>query len=124
MITDGRWLGAGAGTFDAVARIYQNPEASSALVAPSAAVALLVDMGWVGLLGAALASVTFLVDLFRGALERGRDSFFPSAAAACLTFAVGEAFVGAGLLHTSVVTVLAVITGLGLSQSVSQTSRQ
>jgi hypothetical protein len=123
IIADGHWFGAGAGTFTAIGRIY-DPQVSGALVAPSTAVALLVDTGWIGLVGAILASITFLVNLFRGALERGRDSFFPAAAAACLTFTLGEAFVGAGLLQTSVVTVVAVITGLGLSQSVSQTTRQ
>ncbi len=123
MIADGRWFGAGAGTFAAIGRIYQNPEASGVLVAPSTAVALLVDIGWIGLSGAMVAWLALLVRLFRGALERGRDSFFPAAAAACLTFAFGEAFVGAGSLQPSVLSVLAVIAGLGLSQSVSQTAR-
>jgi len=123
MLADGRWFGSGAGTLAAIGRIYQTPEAST-LVAPSTAVALLVDMGWIGLTGAILASIAVLVNLFSGAIERGRDSFFPSAAAACLAFAVDEAFVGAGLLQTSVTTILAVITGLGLAQSVSQTVRQ
>ena len=123
MIADGRWFGAGAGTFAAIGRIYQNPEASGVLVAPSTAVALLVDIGWIGLSGAMVAWLALLVRLFRGALERGRDLFFPAAAAACLTFAFGEAFVGAGSLQPSVLSVLAVIAGLGLSQSVSQTAR-
>ncbi|MGY4280813.1 hypothetical protein ACVWXO_000033 [Bradyrhizobium sp. LM2.7] len=122
MLADTRWFGAGAGTFSAVGRIYLS-DAGAPLLAPSAATAIFADMGWIGLFAAAVVSLTALMRLFFGALQRGRDSFFPAAAAACLVFALVQGFAGPGLLHPAAILCLAVIVGLGLSQSVSQSSR-
>jgi len=122
MLADTRWFGAGAGTFSAVARIYQS-DASEALLAPSTATAIFADMGWIGLATAGAVSVLALIRLFFGALQRGRDSFFPTAAAACLLFAMVQSLIGPGLLRPAAILCFAVILGLGLSQSVSQSSR-
>lgn len=122
MLADTRWFGAGAGTFSAVGRIYQS-DAGAALLAPSAATAIFADMGWIGLSAAVVVSVIALMRLFFGALQRGRDSFFPAAAAACLLFALIQSFAGPGLLRPAAILCLSVIVGLGLSQSVSQSSR-
>ncbi|WP_271621590.1 hypothetical protein [Bradyrhizobium sp. CCBAU 51745] len=118
MLADTRWFGAGAGTFSALGRIYQS-DASEALLAPSTATAIFADMGWVGLAVAGVACVLALIRLFFGALQRGRDSFFPTAAAACLLFALVQSFAGPGLLRPAAILCLSVIVGLGLSQSVS-----
>lgn len=118
MLADTRWFGAGAGTFSAVAGIYQS-DASEALLAPSTATAIFADMGWIGLAVAGVACVLALIRLFFGALQRGRDSFFPTAAAACLLFALVQSFAGPGLLRPAAILCFAVIVGLGLSQSVS-----
>ncbi|MBW7961831.1 hypothetical protein [Bradyrhizobium sp. BR 10261] len=118
MLADTRWFGAGAGTFSAVGRIYQS-DASEALLAPSTATAIFADMGWIGLAVAGVACVLALIRLFFGALQRGRDSFFPTAAAACLLFALVQSFAGPGLLRPAAILCLSVIVGLGLSQSVS-----
>jgi hypothetical protein len=123
MLAEGRWLGSGAGTFAQVARIYQGGDDTIALVAPTTATAVAIELGWVGLLGAVAISLALLVKLVRGALKRGRDSFFPAAAAGCVAAASFEAFVGSGLLQSSVATLLAIIVGLGLSQGFSQTAR-
>lgn len=122
MLADTRWFGAGAGTFAAVGRIYQS-EAGADLLAPSAATAIFADMGWIGLMATVAVSLLALIRLFFGALQRGRDSFFPAAAAACLLFALVQSFVGPGLLRPAAILCLSVIVGLGLSQSVSQSSR-
>lgn len=122
MFADTRWFGAGAGGFAAVARIYLS-DASEVLAAPSAAAAVFVDTGWIGLLAAIAVAATLMVRLFLGALGRGRDSFFPAAAAACLCFALVESFAGPGLLRPAAILCLAVIAGLGLSQSVGQSPR-
>ncbi|QAU48765.1 hypothetical protein [Bradyrhizobium guangzhouense] len=118
MLADTRWFGAGAGTFSAVARIYQS-DASEALLAPSTATAIFADMGWIGLAVAGAACVLALTRLFFGALQRGRDSFFPTAAAACLLFALVQSLAGPGLLRPAAILCFSVIVGLGLSQSVS-----
>lgn len=122
MLADTRWFGAGAGTFSAVARIYQT-DAGAALLAPSAATAIFADMGWIGLSTAVVVSAIALMRVSFGALQRGRDSFFPAAAAACLLFALIQSFAGTGLLRPAAILCLSVILGLGLSQSVSQSSR-
>ncbi|WP_275513263.1 hypothetical protein [Bradyrhizobium yuanmingense] len=119
MLADTRWFGAGAGTFAAVGRIYQS-DAGAVLTAPSAATSLFSGMGWVGLVAMIAVSLLALVRLFVGALQRGRDSFFPAAAAACVLFALVQSFAGPGLLHPAAILCLSVIVGLGLSQSVSQ----
>ncbi|WIW47810.1 hypothetical protein ML401_06760 [Bradyrhizobium sp. 62B] len=119
MLADTRWFGAGAGTFSAVGRIYQS-DAGAALAAPSTATAIFAGMGAIGLALAVLAALIALVRLFFGALQRGRDSFFPAAAAACVLFALVQSFAGPGLLRPAAILCLAVIVGLGLSQSVGQ----
>ncbi|MEY9732155.1 hypothetical protein [Bradyrhizobium yuanmingense] len=119
MLADTRWFGAGAGTFSAVGRIYQS-DAGAVLTAPSAATSVFAGMGWVGLVAMIAVSLLALVRLFVGALQRGRDSFFPAAAAACVLFALVQSFAGPGLLHPAAILCLSVILGLGLSQSVSQ----
>ncbi|MHB0770151.1 hypothetical protein [Bradyrhizobium sp. 1.29L] len=121
MLADTRWFGAGAGTFSAVGRIYQS-DAGAVLTAPSAATAVFADMGWIGLAATMAVSLIALIRLFFGALQRGRDSFFPAAAAACVLFALVQSFAGPGLLRPAAVLCLSVIVGLGLSQSVSQSS--
>ncbi|MDD1519182.1 MULTISPECIES: hypothetical protein [Bradyrhizobium] len=119
MLADTRWFGAGAGTFAAVGRIYQS-DASAVLTTPSAAISVFAGMGWVGLIAMIAVSLLALVRLFFGALQRGRDSFFPASAAACVLFALVQSFAGPGLLHPAAILCLSVIVGLGLSQSVSQ----
>ncbi|MCA1426773.1 MULTISPECIES: hypothetical protein [unclassified Bradyrhizobium] len=119
MLADTRWFGAGAGTFSAVGRIYQS-DAGAVLTTPSAATSVFAGMGWVGLVAMIAVSLLALVRLFFGALQRGRDSFFPAAAAACVLFALVQSFAGPGLLHPAAILCLSAIVGLGLSQSVSQ----
>lgn len=121
MLADTRWFGAGAGSFSAVAKIYQS-EAGTTLAAPSAAIAVFADTGWIGLTAMMALSLIALVRLFFGALQRGRDSFFPAATAACVLFALVQSFAGPGLLRPAAILCLSVIVGLGLSQSVSQSS--
>ncbi|MGV7217072.1 hypothetical protein [Bradyrhizobium sp. UFLA05-112] len=118
MLADTRWFGAGAGSFAAVARIYQS-DPGEALRPPSVAAAIFIDMGWIGLAAAIVVASVLLARLFLGALERGRDSFFPAASAACLCFALVESFASPGLLHPAAILCLSVMVGLGLSQSIS-----
>ena len=122
MFADTRWFGSGIGAFASVARIYQS-EAGEPLTAPSAAAAIFVGAGWIGLMAAIMVAVALLVRLIAGALGRGRDSFFPAASAACLCFSVVEAFAGPGLLRPAAIFCFSAIAGLGLTQSVSQSSR-
>jgi hypothetical protein len=121
MLADTRWLGAGAGTSASLARIYlsDGPE----WTAPSAAIAVFIDAGWIGLSLAVAASIALVLRLFFASLSRGRDSFFPAASAGCVCFSLIDAFAGPGLLQPAGFLCLAVIVGLGLAQSVSATAR-
>ncbi|TAI59669.1 hypothetical protein CWO89_45025, partial [Bradyrhizobium sp. Leo170] len=114
---------AGAGAFQSIGWIYQSGDATGPLAAPSAVIALFVGTSWIGLALAIAIAFSLLARLVLGALRRGRDSFFPAAAAACLCFGVVQGFVGPGLLRTGAIICLAVIVGFGLSQSVSQAAR-
>jgi hypothetical protein len=123
MLTDARWYGAGIGAFQSVGHIYQNADSLTPLTAPSAAVALFVGAGWIGLIATAATAGAIIWRLVMGALRRGRDSFFATAAAGCVLFCLLQIFVGPGLLTPAALLVLSAVAGLGLSQSVSQSPR-
>jgi hypothetical protein len=123
MLTDAHWYGAGIGAFRSVGHIYQNADSLTPLTAPSAAVAIFVGAGWIGLVATIVIACAILWRLVTGALRRGRDSFFPSAAASSVSFAVLQSFMGPGLLAPAALLVLSAVVGLGLSQSVSQSPR-
>jgi hypothetical protein len=68
----------------------------------------------------AMAIAAWLVVLlYRGALARGRDSFYAAAAAACTVLVVAEAFCDTSLLNSCVAVVADAVIGLGLAQSLS-----
>ena len=122
LIADSRWFGSGANTFDVVARIYQSADPVGSPAPPTFAIALAVETGWVGLLVFTVSGLALFTKLFTGALERGRDWFFPAAAAACVAVCLCGSLVAAGLTQLPFATMLAIIVGVGLSQGVSQSS--
>jgi hypothetical protein len=99
--------------------IYQQLSASPTK-APSTALALAIELGWPMALFAIAATIGLVVILFRGALVRGRDSFYPAAAAACVIMVFGQAFCDISLRHSCVVIVVDLVVALGLAQSKSQ----
>jgi hypothetical protein len=56
----------------------------------------------------------------RGAISRGRDSFYATAAAGGAITLTVEAFIDASLLGTAVVIVATTLLGLGIAQSASR----
>jgi hypothetical protein len=60
--------------------------------------------------------------MFAGALRRGRDWFFSAAASGCIVVLFCEAFCDASLTHSASQIIVAIIMGLGLSQTVGRTS--
>jgi hypothetical protein len=116
------WLGNGAGTFRSLAPIYQDFGTAPALEPPSTAIAVAIEWGAVALAITILFAVQFFVFTFRGAVRRGRDSFFASTAAAGVLVMLGEAFCDPSLLNTTVQIAASVLVGLGLSQSVGRTT--
>ena len=79
-----------------------------------------IELGWPMALFTIAVTIGLVVVLYRGALARGRDSFYPAAAAACTITILGQAFCDASLLQTSVTVIGVAVIGLGLAQSVSR----
>lgn len=123
MIGDTGLAGSGAGTFSDLFPLYGDVATPShAPTAPTAAAASVIGFGWsVTWLIVASAALGFAW-LTRGSLERGRDSFFTAAAAACLLTVMLEAFFDASLFHSTSLILVMAILGLGVSQSISRTA--
>jgi hypothetical protein len=121
-MSDSSWTGSGVGTFARVARIYQDYGVGSTLTAPSTAVLVAIEWGRAAML--ILAGFTLQLFLFalRGAVGRGRDSFFASATAAIVVVALCDSFVDVSMLNPTAQIILATVIGLGLAQSTGRTS--
>jgi hypothetical protein len=121
-LSDSSWLGSGVGTFSLLAKVYQDFGAAPILDPPSTMVGVAVEWGRPALLILAISAIQVFAGTLRGALRRGRDSFYPAAAAACVAVVLFEAFCDPSLTHLTVQTIFAVIVGLGVSQSAGRTS--
>lgn len=110
------WLGSGVGSFTVLAQVYRDFGATLAPVPPSTAISVAIEWGMPAL--AAMAALALLVSaiVFLGAVRRGRDSFYGSAAAAAILTLLCGAFCDPGLLLLTTQIVAAVMVGLGLSQ--------
>jgi hypothetical protein len=116
ILSDTGWLGTGAATYASILPIY----GSSITTAPSSAAAFAIELGWPMALFTFGTAIGLVAVLYRGALFRRRDSYYPAAAAACVIMILGQAFCDASLLHPVVAVIAGAVTGLGLAQSVSQ----
>jgi hypothetical protein len=65
-----------------------------------------------------------LLMLLSASLQRGRDSFYSGAGAACLVTLLFLSFEDAGLLGTAAAVIAAVVFGLAFAQTKSRTVRQ
>lgn len=123
ILADAPFFGDGAGAFEALLPIYQsaNPGGHER-EAVTAAAELSIEMGrpmlWISVFAATIA----LLVLLRGASNRGRDSFYPAAGAACLATLIVQAFINVGLFGSTLPLLGGVIFGLGLAQSQGRVS--
>lgn len=115
-------LGNGVGTFNALVPVYRDFDTAPSLEPPSTAMSIAIEWGKPALAILAVFVLQLFVSSFRGAVRRGRDSYFASAAAAGVLVMFGEAFFDQSLLALTVQIVAAVMIGLGVSQSVGRTS--
>jgi len=117
-------LGNGAGTLASILPIYQtSADYTSSAGSETTAARISIEMGrpvlWIAVF-AAFAGIWLLV---RGALERGRDNFYPAAGAACLISLLILGFINSGISGPGIGLLSAVIFGLGLAQSMSRSAR-
>ena len=120
LLSDTGWLGTGAGTYTVLLPIYQE-FGSMTTQPPSTAAAFAVELGIPMVLIATAIVVALIIRLYRGALSRGRDSFYAAAAASGVIILFGETFCDASLLHSGVAVIGDTIVGIGLAQSASRT---
>jgi len=124
ILADTPWFGCGAGCFRILADIYRLPsEPTHVQTAATAAAKIAIELG-PPVLWTILAAVLFATAvLLRGALKRGRDSFYPSLGAACLTALLLRGFADANIFAQAVSIIAAATIGLALAQSSGRTSR-
>jgi hypothetical protein len=122
ILTDTPLWGTGAGGFSAIAPIYSdiNEVTSQSAGAPTAAAAAAIELGTPLLWFIAGATISAIVVLFRASLQRGRDSFYANAGAACLLVLLLLGFINAGLLGMGIAMIAAVTVGLAFAQSRSR----
>ena len=121
ILAETKWVGTGAGTFDAMLPVYGNiDELAAGRAAPTAAAAVAVEMGrpflWIILIAAIVLVITFL----RGAVLRRRDSFYATAGAASVVTAALLSFGNAGLFSTPVSIIAAATIGIAIAQRKSR----
>jgi hypothetical protein len=114
--------GIGAGTFSAIAPIYSDIAETlpQSPVGPTAVAAATIELGSPLVWFIIVATIGACVVLFRAALQRGRDSFYPAAGAAALLTLLFLSFMNAGLLGMATAMITAATVGLAFAQSKSR----
>lgn len=118
MLSDTRWSGTGIGSYRALAGIYRDAAGLPGPIPVNTITSIVLEWGYVGTLLIAGLLLQLLIVLLRGALSRGRDSFYASGAAACVLAVTLQTFCDASLTEVSVQVLTAITIGLGLSQTV------
>lgn len=124
MLSDTRWTGSGAGSFDALLPIYRATDEMDSVEAPTAAATLAIEMGrpflWTGIAIGLLGAAT----LFRRAGLRRRDYIYASAGAGCILAFLITLFANDGALGLGTSMMTGMVCGLAFAQSKSTYDRQ
>ena len=121
VLADTPLWGNGAGTFSAIAPIYSDIDETVPMVGPpTVAAATAIELGSPALWFVMVTTMAAIVVLFRAAMQRGRDSFYPTAGASCLLTLLLLAFVNSGLLGMAEAIIAAATVGLAFAQSKSR----
>jgi hypothetical protein len=122
IIADAGWPGTGGGTFEFLLPIY-GYAVTVGLPAPTTAAQIAIELGRPALLAVLIMAILVIFLLLRGALQRGRDAFYPAAAAGCIVLLTLEAYCDAGLNSTAVLICTVAALGLGFAQRVSRATQ-
>lgn len=124
MLSDVKWTGAGAGTFDALVPIYRDIDEANLHDNASTAAIVAIEMGRPFLWGSVVFLLFVAALLFRRALARGRDYVYASAGAGCIVALVISSFTTNGALGPTTSLMASVICGLAIAQSLGAAKRR
>lgn len=116
--------GNGAGTYRSIVPVYAaSADLVSASYAPTTAATAAIELGRTAFWGFVILALGVVIVLFRGALQRGRDSFYATMGTSCLSILLLESFCDASLFGTTVLINVAAILGLAAGQRLSRTDQ-
>src|SRR5216683_2511738 len=121
MLSDAKWGGSGAGSFEALLPIYR--DTADSLEIPTAAATIAIEMGRPFLWTCVLVALIGASTLFRRALMRGRDYVYSSAGAGCIIALLILLFANDGILGLTASLMISVVCGLAFAQSKSASNR-
>ena len=117
ILADTPWFGTGAGSFQILANVYRQPSDAPVVTASTAAAKIAVELGPPVVWMVVAATLLATAGLVRGALKRGRNSFYPALGAGCLMALLIRGFADANIFAQAVSIVAAATIGLALAQS-------
>jgi hypothetical protein len=115
------WTGTGAGTYAALIPIYRDVD--DAIISnspPNVATKIAIESGRPAVWTVLFIAIAAAAALFRGALRRGRDSFYSAAGAGCVVTIVLLSFTNVGMVQTTTSVVASALLGLAFGQRVSR----
>ncbi len=121
MLSDAKWGGSGAGSFEALP-IYR--DTADSLEIPTAAATIAIEMGRPFLWTCVIVVLIGASTLFRRALLRGRDYVYSSAGAGCIIALLILLFANDGILGLTASLMISVVCGLAFAQSKSASNRE
>src|SRR6266478_1123993 len=121
MLSDAKWGGSGAGSFEALLPIYR--DTADSLEISTAAAIIAIEMGRPFLWTCVIVALMGASTLFRRALLRGRDYVYSSAGAGCIIALLISLFANDGILGLTPSLMISVVCGLAFAQSKSASNR-
>jgi hypothetical protein len=121
ILGDNPWTGIGAGTFAAIVPVYRDAGDTSAYTTgTTAAATTVIELGRFMFWAIVVTTLVAIIALLRGALRRGRDSFYAACGAGCLVTLLMIAFCNAGIYGTAISVIAVATLGLAFGQSRSR----
>jgi hypothetical protein len=124
MLSEAKWAGSGAGSFEALLPIYRASDEADSLELPTAAAAIAVEMGRPFLWTCVIVVLIGASTLFRRALLRGRDYVYSGAGAGCMIALLILSFANNGILGLTASLMISIMCGLAFAQSKSAGNRE
>ena len=123
MLSETKWGGSGAGSFEALLPIYRASDEVDSLGPPTAAATIAIEMGRPFLWTCVIVVLIGASTLFRRALHRGRDYVYSGAGAGCIIALLISLFANDGILGLTASLMISVVCGLAFAQSKSASNR-